>query len=78
MPLDKTRVAELEAALDDEQLSDVRFGRSHKEMCAGRNVSLISPTRCYDPLGSGSYGAVLCDRRRRPSTGSGEGSGRGA
>jgi hypothetical protein len=28
MPLDKTRVAELEAEIDDEQLSNVRFGRS--------------------------------------------------
>ncbi len=28
MPLDKTRVAELEAEIDDEQLSEVRFGRN--------------------------------------------------
>ena len=28
MPLDKTQVAELEAEIDDEQLSKVRFGRS--------------------------------------------------
>lgn len=28
MPLDKTRVAELEAEIDDERLSEVRFGRS--------------------------------------------------
>ena len=28
MPLNRTQVAELEAAIDDEQLSKVRFGRS--------------------------------------------------
>lgn len=28
MPLDRTRVAELETEIDDEQLSKVRFGRS--------------------------------------------------
>ena len=29
MPLDRTRVEELEAEIDDEQLSNVRFGRSN-------------------------------------------------
>ena len=29
MPLDRTRVEELEAEIDDEQLSNARFGRSN-------------------------------------------------
>lgn len=78
MPLDRTQVAELEAAVDDEQLSKVRFGRSRFL----RNASLAlfglaagvfaapqeaeaAPRGCYGAAECGSCRGSFC--RRCPS-----------
>ena len=70
MPLDKTRWAELEAEIDDEQLSKVRFGRSSFL----RNASLalfgltaatfVTPLQDAEAAPPGCQGAPTCRRCR--------------
>jgi hypothetical protein len=81
MPLDKTRVAELEAALDDEQLSDVRFGRSRFLRNAGlalfglsaglfdepQEAGAAPPPGCTGAPKCGSCRGDVCRRCRRRS-----------
>jgi hypothetical protein len=68
MPLDKTQVAELEAAIDDEQLSQVRFGRSRFLRSASlalfglaAGVFAAPPREAEaDPTPEGCHGAPGC------------------
>jgi hypothetical protein len=70
MPLDKTRVAELEAAIDDEQLSKVRFGRSSFLRNAGLALFglaagvFAAPPREAVAAPPGCYGAPTCNTCR--------------
>ena len=71
MPLDKTQVAELEAAIDDEQLSKVRFGRSRFLRDAGlalfglaAGVFAAPPREAEAAPPRGCYGAPECRRCR--------------
>lgn len=70
MPLDKTRVAELEAEIDDEQLSKVRFGRSRFLRDASLalfgltvGVFAVRPDEA-EAAPPGCHGAVTCRRCR--------------
>src|SRR5918994_2245962 len=69
MPLDKTRVAELEAEIDDEQLSEVRFGRNRFLRNAGLALfglaagSLVAQAEA-DAAPPGCNGAPTCRRCR--------------
>ena len=80
MPLDKTRVAELEAEIDDEQLSKVRFGRSNFLRDAGlvlfglatgvfvapsRGAGAAPPRGCNGAPECGSCRGSFCRRCRR-------------
>ena len=68
MPLTKTQVAELEAEIDDDQLSEVRFGRNRFL----RNASLAlfgltvgvfaTPPEEAEAAPPGCYGAITCRR----------------
>ena len=66
MPLDRTRVAELEAAIDDEQLSKVRFGRSRFLRNAGLTLFGLAAGLFAAPPGEaeaappGCHGAPTC------------------
>ena len=70
MPLDKTQLAELEAEINDEQLSKVRFGRNHFL----RNASLAlfgltagvfaTPPQEAEAAPPGCYGAITCGHCR--------------
>jgi hypothetical protein len=65
MPLDKTRVAELEAEIDDEQLSKVRFGRSSFLRNAGLalfglSAGVVAAPREADAAPRGCNGAPEC------------------
>lgn len=66
MPLDKTQVAELEAAIDDEQLSKVRFGRSRFLRNAGIALfglaagMFAAPQREAEAAPPGCHGAPTC------------------
>src|SRR5215211_8546657 len=71
MPLDKTQVAELEAAIDDEQLSKVRFGRSRFLRNAGlalfglaAGVFAAPPREAEAAPPPGCSGAPECRRCR--------------
>ena len=66
MPLTRTQVAELEAEIDDEQLSKVRFGRSRFLRDAGLalfgitiGVFAVQPEQAL-AAPPGCYGAVTC------------------
>jgi hypothetical protein len=78
MPLDKTQVAELEAAIDDEQLSKVRFGRSRFLRNAGLALFGLAagvfatpqeadaaPPGCNGAATCGSCRGARCTRCRR-------------
>jgi hypothetical protein len=69
MPLDKTRVAELEAEIDDEQLSEVRFGRSRFLRNASLALfGLFAGTAMVQEEAQaappGCHGAITCRRCR--------------
>jgi hypothetical protein len=83
MPLDKTRVAELEAEIDDEKLSEVRFGRSSFLRNAGlalfglsaglfatppREAAAAPPRGCSGAPECGSCRGSRCRRCRRKAT----------
>ena len=79
MPLDKTEVAELEAAIDEEQLSKVRFGRSRFLRNAGLALfglaagvfaappqeAEAAPPGCTGAAECGSCRGSYCRRCRR-------------
>jgi hypothetical protein len=79
MPLDRTRVEELEAEIDDEQLSNVRFGRSNFLRNAGlalfglstglfampREAAAAPPRGCSGAPECGSCRGARCRRCRR-------------
>ena len=69
MPLDRTQVAELEAAIDDEQLSKVRFGRSRFLRDAslalfGLAAGILPAQRDAEAAPPGCHGAPTCHRCR--------------
>ena len=69
MPLDKTRVAELEAEIDDEQLSEVRFGRSRFLRDAGLalfglTTGMFAVQQDAEAAPPGCHGAPTCRRCR--------------
>jgi hypothetical protein len=70
MPLDKTQLAELEAEIDDEQLSKVRFGRSRFLRDASlalfgltAGVFAIAPDKA-EAAPPGCFGAITCPHCR--------------
>jgi hypothetical protein len=78
MPLDKTQVAELEAEINDEQLSKVRFGRSRflrdaslalfgltAGMFAAQPRAEAAPPGCNGAATCGSCRGARCARCRR-------------
>jgi hypothetical protein len=79
MPLDRTRVEELEAEIDDEQLSNVRFGRSNFLRNAGlalfglsaglfampREAAAAPPRGCSGAPECGSCRGARCRRCAR-------------
>jgi hypothetical protein len=69
MPLDKTQLAELEAEIDDEQLSKVRFGRSRFLRDAslalfGLTAGLFMVEEEAEAAPPGCHGAITCRRCR--------------
>src|ERR687890_128219 len=67
MPLTKTQVAELEAEIDDEQLSKVRFGRSGFLRDAslalfGITAGVFAAPRHAEAAPPGCQGARTCGR----------------
>lgn len=65
MPLDKTKVTELEAEIDDEQLSKVRFGRSRFLRNAslalfGLVAGVAAAEEEAQAAPPGCYGAITC------------------
>jgi hypothetical protein len=69
MPLDKTQLAELEAEIDDEQLSKVRFGRSRFLRDAslalfGLTAGLFMVEEVAEAAPPGCHGAITCRRCR--------------
>jgi hypothetical protein len=67
MPLTKTQVAELEAEIDDEQLSEVRFGRNRFLRNAslalfGVAIGVFAAPGEADAAPPGCYGANTCRR----------------
>ena len=82
MPLDRTRVEELEAEIDDEQLSNVRFGRSNFLRNAGlalfglsvglfatpEEASAAPPRGCSGAPECGSCRHARCRHCRRKAT----------
>ena len=79
MPLDRTRVEELEAEIDEEQLSKVRFGRSNFLRTAGLALfglsaglfvappreAVAAPRGCSGAPECGSCRGARCRRCRR-------------
>jgi hypothetical protein len=71
MPLDRTQVAELEASIDDEQLSKVRFGRSSFLRQAGLTLFglaagvFATPPQEAEAAPPGCHGAPTCRTCRR-------------
>ena len=70
MPIDKRRAAELEAEIDDEQLSKVRFGRSRFLRDASLALFgltagvLATPPQDAEAAPPGCFGAPTCGRCR--------------
>ena len=70
MPLTKTQVAELEADIDDDQLSEVRFGRNRFLRNAslalfGLTTGLFAiDTEKAEAAPPGCHGAITCRRCR--------------
>ena len=65
MPLDRTQVEELEASIDDEQLSKVRFGRSRFLRTAGLALfgaaaGMFATPREAEAAPPGCSGAPAC------------------